>query len=184
MRGGDGRACGLLVACRDVIGIFWGEAKLFLYLCKASRNCDSTGTGRSRGRGGVDGREERAKGPNWCGGLGIGGRGTNGSPRSLLWIGSLARFRTIRFSIALRATSESESGCVAVGERRSIGDARLVIPRDGASRGERGAGVGISGVGRSTIVTVRCGPVGLPDPGLDTTGDGSLSSSMLLWSIG
>lgn len=72
---------------------------------------------------------------------------------------------------------------MVVGERRSIGDAGLVIPRDGASRGERGAGVGLSGVGRSTIVTVRCGPVGLPGPGLGTTGRGSLSSSMSLWSI-
>ena len=41
-------------------------------------------------------------------------------------------------SMALRATSESS--CVVVGER---GDAGLVIPRDGASRGERGAGGGI-----------------------------------------
>ena len=44
-------------------------------------------------------------------------------------------------SMALRATSES--GCVVVGERSSIGDAGLVIPRDGTSCGERGAGVGI-----------------------------------------
>jgi len=89
--------------------------------------------------------------------------------------------------MALRATSESESGCVVVvvvGEKSSIRPAMLDKSLDGASRGERRAGlgtsgVGISGVGRSTIVTVRCGPVALSGSGLGTTGGGSLSSSMV-----